>query len=83
MATFRGRPVGSTLRREREALHRPHDPQERQDPEFPIAYKCEACGKVGYGPRRLLSEAVREHNEHCSARRNTEEHAARIFFPRI
>jgi len=82
---FKPRPSGLTLRRIQDALIRPHHSQERFDPDFPVAMRCEKCGKVGYGPRKHAREAMREHQRsECSARktRENEPQLMRIFYPR-
>jgi len=83
---FTSRPRGTTLRRSLDALTNPHDSEERFDPDFPIAYRCEDCGRVGYGPRKHLSEALREHRQSdCPARRTKidEPHVTRLLYPRL
>jgi len=55
------------------------------DPDFPIAMKCQKCGRVGYGPRRYASEAMRQHMESdCSARHRQQDtpQVTQILFPR-
>jgi hypothetical protein len=82
---FIARPAGYTLRRVQDALVRPHDPAERMDPDFPVAMRCEACGKFAHGPRHLMAEAMREHRETaCPARhyRPDDPIVTRILFPR-
>jgi len=82
---FIARPIGGTLRRFEEALQNPHDPRERFDGGFPVALKCEACGKYAHGPRALIHEAMKEHMESdCTARKNKlAEHVMRVAYPRI
>lgn len=84
---FHPRMKGVTLRRRIDkALHDPHDGQERFDLEFPVATKCEFCGKIGYGPRRHMREAILEHQKQCPARRTrskAEEYRTDILYPRI
>ena len=78
---FRPRSTGSTLRRSaavnedrkaEAALHNPHgsgQDTERFDPEFRVAMKCGHCGKIAYGPRKYMREAMKEHWESdCPAR---------------
>lgn len=81
---FTPRPQGATLRRVRDALERPHDPLERLDPGFPVAMRCEKCGKIAHGPRALMAEAIREHQETvCPARRRDDgPQVMRLFYPR-
>lgn len=82
---FTARPKGVTLRRATDALHRPHDPKERFDPEFPVAMVCDKCGKHGFGPRKHMAEAMRIHQEsECAARRTKadEPQLTRILYPR-
>lgn len=82
---FVARPVGSTLRRIEDALHRPHSPVERTDPLFRVAMRCELCGKVAYGPRSEIGASMREHREsYCPKRRTHADspNSARIFYPR-
>lgn len=71
----------------RNALLQPHGSQERFDPEFPVLMRCEACGKHAYGPRKHMSEALREHRENqCSARsvkHQGEPLVARVLYPRL
>ena len=68
--TFIARPIGNTLRRFDEALHRPHDPRERFDGNFPVMMRCEDCGEVGMAGRADVSLAMKEHREsYCKARR--------------
>jgi hypothetical protein len=80
---FTPRPVGTTLRRLEQFVARPHDPAERMDPEFPIAMRCEGCGKLAFGPRKLMQEAIREHKRsECPARKANPDPVTRIFYPR-
>lgn len=76
----------TTLRRQaREALLRPHGASERFDPELSVVMRCELCGKHAYGPRKYMSEAMREHRESVCPMRRTradEPQVARIFYPR-
>ena len=80
---------GWTLRRRvAKALYEPYadNGKERFDPEFPVATKCEFCGKYGYGPRRHMQEAIREHQKQCPARRtraNAGEFRTDILYPRL
>lgn len=79
---FNGRALGTTLRR---ALHEPHPFKERIDPEFPVAMRCEKCGRVCYGPRKHMAEAMREHqNSDCPMRHAhaDEPQLMRIFYPK-
>lgn len=47
---------------------------ERFDPEAPIAARCNKCGKLAYGPRKLIPEAMREHQESvCPAKTKQDE----------
>jgi len=80
---FIARPQGYTLMRD--ALARPHDSRERFDPDFPVAMKCEKCGRIGHGPRRFMAEAMREHQQsECSARKSRADvpQVMRILYPR-
>lgn len=82
---FTSRPKGITLRRTEEYIARPHDPAERIDPNFRVAMRCDLCGKLAYGPRALMAEAMREHRESDCPKRHTHADApqvARILFPR-
>ena len=82
---FTPRPTGVTLKRAQEALVRPHSPGERLDPDFPVMLRCEKCGKHAFGPRRLMSEAMREHHQSdCPARRSRPDdpQVMRILYPR-
>lgn len=82
---FAGRPPGTTLRRTREAIFRPHSPGERFDADFPTALACADCGKYTYAPRRFMAEAMREHRETiCPARKTKmdEPHLMTILYPR-
>jgi hypothetical protein len=86
---YHPRTQGLTLRRRiRHALYQPYgdEGKERFDWEFPVATKCEFCGKIGYGPRRTMQEAIREHQEQCPAKRtraNATEFRTDILYPRI
>jgi hypothetical protein len=84
---FHGRPPGLTLRRAREAEHNPHGSStERFDADFPTAMRCGDCGKFCYGPRKYMSESMREHREsHCPARRTRidDPHVMQVLYPRI
>lgn len=83
---FIARPIGGTIRRFDEAIERPHDPRERFDGGFPVALRCEKCGKYAHGPRALIREAMREHQETaCSARHTKadEPNVMRVAYPRI
>ena len=69
----------------RDALARPHDKDERVDPNFRVAMRCDLCGKLAYGPRSLIREAVREHQESDCPKRRThpdDPQVMRILFPR-
>lgn len=82
---FIARPIGNTLRRFDEALHRPHDPRERFDGNFPVMMRCELCGEVGMAGRADVREAMREHREsYCKARHTKvdDPHVMRIAYPR-
>jgi hypothetical protein len=82
---FTPRPTGVTLRRVENYLHHPHDSAERIDPGFRVALRCELCGKLAYGPRSLIGEAMREHRESDCPKRHTHPDApqvTRILFPR-
>lgn len=84
---FKERVRGLTLKRRIErAIHAPHDGKERFDPEFPVALRCQFCGTHGYGPRKNMQEAVREHLRQCPAKRtraNAAEYGTQILYPRI
>lgn len=65
---FHTRPPRYTLTRGREdrrahaALHTPEGSgTERFDPDFRAAARCSRCGKLCYGPKRFLREAIKEH----------------------
>ena len=82
---FTPRPHGVTLRRVESYIHHPHDPVERMDPEFRVAMRCELCGKLAYGPRSLIGEAMREHRETTCPSRHTKPDAplvTRILYPK-
>ena len=83
---FIARPQGFTLRRTvAESLVRPHPGDARFDPEFRVAFRCNRCGRIGYGPRRYLKEAVEEHwTKDCPARRSQADapKEMRLFYPR-
>jgi len=84
--TFIPRPPGTTIRRAQRAIFDPHPGNERFDPDFPVTYRCELCGKVGWGPRKHLPEALRIHRESdCSARstKQDEPGSFRLTYPRI
>jgi len=85
--TYIARPTDFRLLKDaREALFRPAPESERFDPEFPVAIRCSQCGKMGYGPRKHIEEAIEEHRQKCPARvraENTEKVLEnRIFYPR-
>lgn len=83
---FTPRPQGRTLRRVEEAIHRPHDPVERMDPDFPVSMKCNKCGRVGHGPRKHMREAMREHQQSdCPMRKTMVDvpQVTQLLFPRI
>jgi len=47
---------------------------ERFDPEAPIAMTCNKCGKLAFGPRKLMADAMREHQESvCPAKTKQDE----------
>lgn len=82
---FTARPHGLTLRRVHDALTRPHDGRERFDADFPVAMRCERCGKLAHGPRNLMREAMEEHwRTVCPARHTKadEPQVMRILYPR-
>jgi hypothetical protein len=66
----------------RDALTRPHSPEERADPDFIVSYKCERCGKIGMGPRKHLREAVQEHLASCRVLMTKPESVLRLYYPR-
>lgn len=73
------------LREAREALFRPHPDQDRFELDFKVTFRCSNCGKVGYGPRRYLREAIAEHNQHCERRPRKQDDATpltQLFYPR-
>jgi hypothetical protein len=86
---FHPRTTGLTLRRRiRHALYEPYgdEGKERFDLEFPVATRCEFCGKIGYGPRRHMEAAIDEHRKQCPAKRQrmkAEEYRTDILYPRI
>jgi len=89
--SFRARPQGATLLRGREdklamqAVHSPHPGTDRWDDGFRTAFRCGRCGRVGYGPRKHLREALKEHwASDCEARRTKEDTPmeALILYPR-
>lgn len=80
------RRAGLTLRRLEDAFIRPHPASERFDPEFPVVMRCDKCGKHAYGPRKHMSEAMREHQQSdCPARHTKadEPQLMRILYPRL
>lgn len=82
---FTPRPAGVTLKRDLEAILNPHPAYERFDPDFPVTMKCEKCGKHAFGPRKHMSEAMREHHlSDCSARRTRPDdpQIMRILYPK-
>ncbi len=67
-----------------DALIRPHPATERFDPGFPVAMRCSKCGKVGYGPRDQMQDALREHMEsECPARHKDGPQITQILSPRL
>lgn len=87
--TFIPRPVGVTLRRVERYLEAPHGDKrgdsERFDEEFTIAMHCDWCGKLGWGPRKHMQEAIREHKEsECPQRhaRKGEPLVTRLLYPK-
>lgn len=67
------------------SIRDPHPNEERFDPDFRGAMRCNRCGKLCYGPKRFLREAMQEHWAHdCSARhnRNSEPMEALILYPK-
>lgn len=82
---FIARPSGTTLRRVEGALHAPHPASERFDPDFPTAMRCGDCGRLGYGPRKHMKEAIDEHRKVCPSRvshDDTTPFVTRILYPR-
>lgn len=85
---FIARPIGNTLRRQdafTEAIHRPHDPRERFDGNFPVMMRCELCGEIGMANRGDVSLAMKEHRESYCKKRHTqpdEPNVQRIVYPR-
>jgi hypothetical protein len=66
-----------------DAILRPHDGNERLDPDFIVTHRCERCGKLGVGPRKHLAEAIAEHNRRCPVlNRDGSANVARILYPR-
>jgi hypothetical protein len=85
--TFIVRPQGSTLRRRLtlEAMHAPHPGSDRFEEDFNVAMHCSKCGKLGYGPRVTMREAIQEHLENdCPARKTKEDEpqVTRLFYPK-
>jgi hypothetical protein len=68
----------------REALFAPHPGDARFDPDFKVTYRCSKCGKLGFGPRRYLREAIEEHQQTCSARltKENEPFEMRLVYPK-
>lgn len=82
---FIPRPVGVTLRRDRDALLNPASADERFDEDFPTVMRCEKCGKHAWGPRKYMKEAMEEHlRSACTARvtKDGEPSVMRIYYPR-
>jgi hypothetical protein len=82
---FTNRPAGTTLRRVEDAIIHPHPANERFDPEFPVAMHCNRCGKLGFGPRKHMREALVAHwEEDCPARRSQADapKEMRLLYPR-
>lgn len=79
---FVSRPSGYTLRRLGGRLA-PED--ERFDQDHPVAMKCEDCGRIGYGPRKHMREALLEHREKCPVRHRAKNtvpvHKTKIWVP--
>lgn len=49
----------------------PQPGQDRFDPDFKVGMVCNRCGKIGYGPRKQIREAITAHwQEDCPARRS-------------
>jgi hypothetical protein len=81
---FTPRPQGLTLLRD--AIVHPHPANERFDPDFPVAFKCNRCGKHGFAPRKVMREAMQSHwEEDCPARRSRadEPKEMRLLYPRV
>lgn len=84
--TFIARPSGTTLKRELEAIVNPHPASERFDPEYNVAMKCNRCGKLAYGPRHAMRDAMTAHwEEDCPARRSRADapKEMRLLYPRV
>lgn len=48
------------------AVNDPHGASERFSPDFVLMFQCGRCEKVGYAPRKMISEAMRAHTlEEC------------------
>ena len=86
--TFIQRPLeDKTVKLVREALISPHaGGNERFDPEFPVAHQCNRCGRIGYGPRKHLRDALKAHwEEDCPARRTRADAPMemRLLYPKV
>lgn len=72
-------------RKAAEALFRPQPEHERFDLDVRVAMQCNRCGKMAWGPRRFMREAMQEHWASVCPARHTKADApmvARILVPR-
>lgn len=76
-------PTAATVIRRRidQAVHDPHAAAERFDPDFELVLICAICGRAGSAPRRLVSEAIREHVEERHADHDGQV-AVHVLYPR-
>lgn len=76
--------VSTDVRRARVAVIDPHPGDDRFDPDFRVALKCQDCGALGFAPRKFIKEAVDDHRLHCPSRvtREDEVHATQIIYPK-
>lgn len=72
-------------RRAARALFEPQPEHERFDLDVRMAMQCQRCHKFAYGPRRYMSEAMKEHWAHDCPARHTKADTlmeARILVPK-
>lgn len=79
-------PARDLTKLEELALLSPHPASERFDPQFPVAMKCSRCGKIAYGPRQAMRDAMVAHwEEDCPARHTKADQPKemRLLYPRV
>lgn len=78
-------PSNRDIRNVETAIHDPHAAAERFSPDFVLMMQCSLCGKVGYAPRKEISNAMRAHiEEDCPMKHRASDGpvSIRVYYPK-